>query len=273
MFSIGDFARHGQVSVRMLRHYDAVGLLRPARVDPATGYRFYTAAQLARLNRVVALKELGFSLEQVGRMLEPGPDVAELRGMLALRRAELEQRIDADRARLTEVEARLRIIEKEGVMPDHDVVVKSVPAVRVAESTGVAAGFEPSAISPVIGPLFAELSDRLAAAGIPIAGPAIAYYEPREDGSVTIHACVPVTVEPAAAPGFSIVDLPALARAATTVHHGNVAEIGAAWQALGRWVEDNGYRTGAPVREVTLAWTPDDPAGWVTELQEPLAAR
>ncbi|MFD6215421.1 MerR family transcriptional regulator, partial [Nocardia salmonicida] len=70
MFSIGDFARHGQVSVRMLRHYDAVGLLPPARVDAATGYRFYAAAQLARLNRLIALKELGFTLEQVGRMLE-----------------------------------------------------------------------------------------------------------------------------------------------------------------------------------------------------------
>ena len=59
MFSIGDFARHGRVSVRMLRHYDALGLLRPAHVDPVTGYRSYRAAQLSRLNRIVALKELG----------------------------------------------------------------------------------------------------------------------------------------------------------------------------------------------------------------------
>ncbi|MGS2809705.1 MerR family transcriptional regulator [Nocardia sp. MW-W600-9] len=272
MFSIGDFARHGQVSVRMLRHYDAVGLLRPARVDPATGYRFYTAAQLARLNRLVALKDLGFTLEQVGRMLDPGPAAEELRGMLTLRRAELEQRIAADHARLTDVEARLRIIEKEGVMPDQEVVLKPVAAVRVAESTGSAAGFEPQAISPVIQPLFSDLADRLAQANIAIAGPAIAYYDAREDGTVGVHACIPVAVEPEAAPGFSIVDLPALTTVATTVYHGDVAEIGTAWQALGRWVEDNGYRTAAPVREVTLAWTPD-PAGWVTELQEPLAPR
>ncbi|MCA2209026.1 MerR family transcriptional regulator [Nocardia rosealba] len=272
MFSIGDFARHGQVSVRMLRHYDAVGLLRPARVDPATGYRFYSAAQLARLNRIVALKGLGFSLEQVGRMLEPGPQPRELRGMLTLRRAELEQRLAADRARLTEVEARLRIIEKEGVMPEQDVVIKSVPAVRVARSSGVAAGFEPAHVSPVIQPLFEGLSDRLAQAGIAIAGPAIAYYEPADDGTVRVHACVPVNAEPGAVPDISIVDLPAHDRVATTVYHGNVSGIGEAWQELGRWVEDNGYRTAAPVREVTLEWTPD-PNGWVTELQEPLAAR
>jgi DNA-binding transcriptional MerR regulator len=70
MFSIGGFARHGRVSVRMLRHYDAIGLLRPACVDPASGYRFYQASQLAQLNRVVALKDLGFSLQQVQAIID-----------------------------------------------------------------------------------------------------------------------------------------------------------------------------------------------------------
>ncbi|MFD3937000.1 helix-turn-helix domain-containing protein, partial [Streptomyces sp. NPDC058618] len=89
MFTIGDFAKHGRVSVRMLRHYDALGLLRPARVDPFTGYRSYEAGQLARLNRVIALKELGFSLDQVGTILDERVSAEELRGMLRLRRAEL----------------------------------------------------------------------------------------------------------------------------------------------------------------------------------------
>jgi DNA-binding transcriptional MerR regulator len=76
MFTIGDFARHGRVSVRMLRHYDAIGLLRPAHVDPASGYRCYEADQLARLNRVIALKDLGFTLQQVQTILDEqvGPD-------------------------------------------------------------------------------------------------------------------------------------------------------------------------------------------------------
>lgn len=89
MFSIGDFARHGRVSVRMLRHYDALGLLRPARVDPATGYRSYAAGQLARLNRIVALKDLGFTLDQVATLLADEIPAEQVRGMLTLRRAEL----------------------------------------------------------------------------------------------------------------------------------------------------------------------------------------
>src|SRR5690348_9424416 len=130
MLSIGDFARLGRVSLRMLRHYDAIGLLPPAQVDPASGYRFYHADQLRRLNRVIALKELGFTLEQVRAIIDDKVDVAELRGMLRLRRAQLEAQLTADARRLTGVEARLRMIEKEGHMTTEDVVLKQVAPVR-----------------------------------------------------------------------------------------------------------------------------------------------
>ncbi|MEV6430493.1 MerR family transcriptional regulator [Nocardia sp. NPDC051463] len=271
MFSIGDFARHGRVSVRMLRHYDATGLLRPDRVDAVSGYRYYEAGQLARLNRIVALKDLGFTLEQVGRILDDRVDSAALRGMLTLRRAELEQRISDDRARLVQVETRLRIIEKEGAMPANDVVIKSIPAVRVAELTGVAGDFEPQSIGPVVGPLFEEVCERLARAGVAIVGPAIAYYEENTtgDGSVLVHAAVPVDIEPDAAHDFAVVDLPALTQAATVVHRGSMDDVLEPWQALGRWIDANGYKSAGYDREVTLEYT-EDPSGWVTELQEPI---
>src|ERR1700756_5188640 len=102
MFTIGDFARHGRVSVRMLRHYDATGLLRPARVDPASGYRFYEADQLARLNRIIALKNLGFTLNQAHAMLDEHISTEQLRGMLRLRQAELQSAIAADTFRLAQ---------------------------------------------------------------------------------------------------------------------------------------------------------------------------
>lgn len=202
MFTIGDFARHGRVSVRMLRHYDATGLLRPAHVDPATGYRHYTAAQLARLNRVIALKDLGFTLQQVQDILDEKVTTEELRGMLRLRRAELEVTMAAAAARLVQVEARLRSIESEGHMPTNDVVIKTVPPIRVAELTATAASYEPEHISPVIGPLYDELFRRLDAAGITPAGPGVAYYEdvPEGDGRISVHAAVQVEAPSRTAP-------------------------------------------------------------------------
>jgi DNA-binding transcriptional MerR regulator len=97
MLTIGDFARLGQVSPRMLRHYDEIGLLSPDRVDPATGYRYYTAHQLARLHRVVALRDLGFNLDQIGPVLDEELTVDELRGMLRMRRAQIEATVEEGR--------------------------------------------------------------------------------------------------------------------------------------------------------------------------------
>ena len=110
MFTIGDFARHGRVSVRMLRHYDAIGLLRPAHVDPTSAHRHYEAGQLAQLNRIVALKDLGFTLEQVRAMLDEQVGVEQVRGMLTLRRAELATTLATEALRLTRIEARLRMM-------------------------------------------------------------------------------------------------------------------------------------------------------------------
>lgn len=270
MFTIGDFARYGRVSVRMLRHYDATGLLHPARVDPASGYRYYEAGQLARLNRIIALKDLGFTLGEVRVMLSEQVSAEQLRGMLRLRRAELATRIAADTARLAQVEARLSIIETEGAMPASDIQVKQIPAVRVAELTAIAAGLEPDSITPVIRPLYAELGNRLGQAGLTPVAPAIAWYSDAPDGEgVVVHASLPVSTGPDSGQGFRITDLPAIGRAATVVHRGPMSSVLVTIQTLARWIEANGYRSAGYPRELYLE-CPDDEDKWVTELQEPI---
>ncbi|MEU1246818.1 MerR family transcriptional regulator [Micromonospora arida] len=269
MFTIGDFARLGRVSVRMLRHYDSIGLLRPASVDPHTGYRFYRADQLRRLNRVIALKELGLTLEQVRAIVDDAVDVAELRGMLRLRRSQLAEQLAADTARLAAVEARLRMIESEGRMTTQDVVLKELAPARVAELSAVAASYQGEDIGPVIQPLYPELFRRLSAAGVNPTGPAIAWYEPADAGgdAVVVHAGVLVDAEPAAAPDVTVRDLPALRSAATIIHHGAMDDVEPSMQALARWIEENGYRTDGFAREVYLDYCADTPEKGVTELQ------
>ncbi|HBK59780.1 MAG TPA: MerR family transcriptional regulator, partial [Firmicutes bacterium] len=93
MLKIGDFSRLSLVSVKTLRYYDELGLLKPSRVHDFTGYRYYTAEQLPRLNRILALKDLGLSLEQIGVLLNKEVSSEELRGMLRLKQAEVQGRI------------------------------------------------------------------------------------------------------------------------------------------------------------------------------------
>jgi DNA-binding transcriptional MerR regulator len=273
MFTIGDFARLGQVSIRMLRHYDTLGLLRPARVDPWTGYRYYEAGQLSRLNRVIALKDLGFSLQQVGEVLDAKVGTEELRGMLRLRQAELAESVAAATARLAQVETRLRTIESEGLMPTDEVVLKSLPAARVAVATGLARSFDPRHIGPVIGPLYQALHERLTTLGVTATGPDIAWYEPEGDGAlgegITVHAGITVSVEPGAVPGLDVVELPAVERAATIVHHGSMDRVLGTVQTLARWIEASGEEADRLGRELYLqSCGPQEE--WVTEIQWPL---
>jgi DNA-binding transcriptional MerR regulator len=281
MLSIGEFARILGVSVRMLRHYDALGLLVPARVDPFTGYRHYTAAQLDRGNRLIALKELGFTLDQIGPVLDAQLPAAELRGMLLLRRAQVAEQIAADQARLTEIERRLRSIEGiEGIegeaMSTLQFVEKPLAAVRVAQIVG-SVDDQPQ-IGPTVGPMFQRLGTALARRGVRLDQPAIAWYRPEGDAMV-VAAAFPVTpadlpeVEPElAAEGVELATLEAAGKAVTVLHHGGMEGIGETWQSLMRHVEDSGRQLAGVAREVYLHMPMDeDPSTWVMELQQPVA--
>lgn len=266
MFNIGEFARLGRVSVRMLRHYDAISVLTPAAVDPDSSYRLYSIDQLPRLNRLIALKDLGFKLEQVRVMLDESVDAEELTGMLRLRRAELEAQISADSGRLARVEARLRAIQEEGQMITQNVELKSVPAIRVAELRGTAGSWAPEDIGPEIRSLFERLGERLGAAGVTPVGQPIALYEPRDDDSITVCAALPVDAATGASDGFAVTELPAVERAATLLHHGSMDGVVPSYEALQLWIDENRLRTVGLSREVTLQ-CPADLDGWVTELQ------
>ncbi len=139
MIKIGDFSKLSQVSIKALRYYDEMELLKPISVDRFTSYRYYSVSQLPRLNRILALKDLGLSLEQIGQVLNQGISPEQLRGMLRLKHAELQQDITEEQARLARVEARLNHIAMEGVMPNYEVVLKQVEPQLVAEVRGTVA--------------------------------------------------------------------------------------------------------------------------------------
>jgi DNA-binding transcriptional MerR regulator len=112
MFRIGEFAQIAQVSTRQLRFYDQIGLLRPGHTDPQTGYRYYAIHQLSRLNAILALKDLGLMLDQIGSLLDEAISSEELRGMLLLKRAEAERAIRIEEQRLRHIESRIAQIGK-----------------------------------------------------------------------------------------------------------------------------------------------------------------
>ena len=273
MYSIGDLSQLGGVTPRMLRHYHDLGLLVPAEVDEATGYRRYDESQLADLLQVLALKGLGFTLAEIGRVIDGGVGPSELRGMLLLRRTELESERDAAAARLALVEAHIHRLENQmSGQPTHDITVATtrLPAVHLAVASGVSASFASADIGPVIQPLYPKLFEALNAAGVDIVGPSIAYYDDDAGGGIGVHAGFPIDASVTQVPGLEVVDLPGVDLAATAIHRGDMATVDVdTVEPVLDWIRTHGFRTTGYSRELYLE-CPDDITQWRTEMQFPL---
>jgi DNA-binding transcriptional MerR regulator/effector-binding domain-containing protein len=252
MFSIGEFARMGTVSIRTLRHYDEIGLLRPAHVDPETGYRSYSADQLGQLNRIIALKDLGFSLTQTGKLLS-GITVEELRGMLALRRAQLEQELEEYTSRLLGVEARLRYIEGEDAMPADDITVKKIPAMGVVAIGATAPGYAPEQVIEPVNRSRVKF-DELGIPGlVKVTGPYLLFFEDNKGDDITVYVALPVAEPPAELPPPArYLVLPAI-EAVVAVRNGRASSIfPAVFHDLVHYADAHGFQTTGPVRDIWI---------------------
>jgi DNA-binding transcriptional MerR regulator len=272
MFSIGEFARLGGVSIRTLRHYDEIGQLRPTAVDTDTGYRGYSAAQLGQINRIMALKELGLSLIQVRLMLD-GVTLGELCGMLLLRRAQLEHELDQHKNQLLGIEARLRSIAREDDMPADDIVAKTIPTTGVVVIAGRAPGFGAANIVPVVNQLVAQFDQLGIHDRVKEAGPRIIFYEREHGEDVTVLLALPVTEPPAELPVPARYRVLPEIEAAIAVRSGPAASIfPMVYHDLVRWIEERGYHpVPGPGREVWVHDKDDiaDPGPQVFEIQLP----
>ncbi|HKP23841.1 MAG TPA: MerR family transcriptional regulator [Dongiaceae bacterium] len=272
MFRIGEFSQIARVSGRLLRYYDSIGLLRPQRIDPETGYRYYSAAQLERLNRILALKDLGLSLDQVARMLDDKISTAEIRGMLALKKAELERSLAEEAARLRHIESRLIQIEQQGTLGDYDVVLKTGAATPVLSTRAVYPDFDE---------VIAALREIVLAVRTQVAAAArenmvvIAHCDFDDENldleiGVTLNRAVNKPVRLPSGAQLALTELPASATLATIVRSGPLYQSHLAFGRLGVWMEANDYAIAGPCREIFLDMPfqlPGDPA---VEIQFPV---
>jgi len=274
MFRIGDFSKIARVSGRLLRYYDSIGLLSPKRIDRATGYRYYAADQLGRLNKILALKELGLSLEQIALLLDGRISNDEIRGMFMLKKAELERSLNDEALRLRNVESRLMQIDVTGGVEDYDVVLKSSraqPYLACRRTFGDFAGaigalkevahfgvrrIQESQRDALVVVAHSDFDDESLDLEIG--------FSLREDRERPIVLPSGAELRPAA--------LPEVERLATLVRSGPNYQSHLAFGALGLWMEANRFEIDGPSREVFLRmpFEPPDPDDAVVEIQFPV---
>lgn len=258
MFRIGEFSRLGQVTIDTLRHYDALNLLKPAKVDPFTGYRYYSADQLQSLNRILALKELGFSLEEIARILQEPLTNDQLRGMLKMQMVTAERELQSTQSRLDQITARLKYLDMEEQMPAYEVTLKTVEPLTIAAIREVVPKVEQ--MPERCGAMFQAVAEWMIANKLSIGSPMTRYFNEGYTNENIDTECAFIVLNPDAAqssrPDAPIViqELPAVPTMATTIATGDfyqqVGGLTPAYNALGRWIGDNEYQIVGPPREL-----------------------
>jgi len=268
VLKIGDFSKLSRVSVKTLRYYDQVGLLRPSLVDHFSSYRYYTIHQLPRLNRILAYKDLGFSLEQIARLLDEDLPPAQMRGMLRMRQAEIQDNLEAEQARLARIEARLSQIEQEDQVSSQEIIIKKLEPQLVASVRGrMPNPWEQKA-------LWEELEAYLAQSGVHPSGACLTIYHDPEyrESDFDMEVCEPIDANLQENPRVKVYTLPGHESMACILHAGSYENFSTTYRTILAWIEANGFRITGPNREVYLHNVDhtNNPAEYLTEVQFPV---
>jgi DNA-binding transcriptional MerR regulator len=253
VFLIGEFSQIARVSKRLLHYYDEIGLLKPVYIDPRTGYRYYSARQLPRLNRILALKDLGLDLDHIAVMMQANVSDEEIHGMLLLKEAEVEQRVLDDLQRLRRIKARLQQNQR----PDEalEVVVKAIPAQHFLSIRALIPS--PQELLQLVQQVQSVLPSKVDRRVLgPFAGVVYTHGFTPTNNDVEVGYLLKKPIETPIPLSEGRVlrmrELPAVETMATAVQTGGPELVFAALGRIGQWIEANGYRMAGPYREISV---------------------
>ncbi|UHA73696.1 MerR family transcriptional regulator [Paenibacillus sp. 481] len=264
MFKISEFSKLSKVSVKALRFYDQMQLLKPAHIDDVTGYRYYAAEQLLELNRILAFKELGFTLQQIVPLLQEQVSLEQIKGMFKVKKAEIQSVLRNEQEKLARLEERLQQLEAEQEINLQHVVLKEVEPQWVAS-------FRSKATIVDIPHLFQQLDSAL--------GKHVSNVQPRLallhgcaacDEKMEIEVARPLSREINMHAPFTVQCIPHHPLMATIVQRlTHRCEISTASASLAMWIEKNGYvlTAGEPRRELYFFEDEHAMEPFMTEIQ------
>jgi len=248
IFLSGEFSQIARVSKRLLHYYDEIGLLKPAHIDPQTGYRYYSVRQLPRLNRILALKDLGLALDHIARMMQADISDEEIRGMLLLKKAEVQQTLLEEMQRLRRIEARLQ----QTIIPSPQEMLQLVQHIQRILPSRV----DPRALGPFAGVVYTDgftLKNNDVELGYLLKKPVAELIALSEEYVLQMH------------------ELPAVPTMATAVQTGGPDLVFVALGRIAHWIEANGYRIVGPYREIGVELPGSDTFDeMIIEVQMPL---
>jgi len=270
MFKIGIFSKMNKITVKTLRHYDEIGLFKPCHVEEITGYRYYSASQMPRLFRILALKQIGFSLTEIIEMVEKDMPSVRLIDYLEGKQSAVLKTIDGEQKRLNQIQSYLKILKQEEKSMNYDVIIKELPEVIVASMRRRIPNYDTFCeIYPEMGRYMAEQKAKCA-----VPGYCFSMYHDGEykESDIDVEICEAVMEFYEDTDTLKFKKIDSVKTAACIIHKGPYNTIGMAYSAVMKCIEENGYEIIGMPRESYLdgIWNKEDPEEWITEVQVPV---
>ena len=275
MFKISEFSKIAQVPASLLRYYDKISLFSPMHIDDMNQYRYYDASQLPTLSRILALKELGLSLEQITKLVQEDVSAEEIRGMFTLRKVQIEQSLQEEAAGLKVVETRLKQLERSATNEREDILIKSIPAqaflsVRKICTNPLDALAAIMELQNIAKPRFGRRAGHIVAV---LHSEAFDLERIDVEVGFTVDKILDKEVTLPSGTVLHPSELPAIETAVCSVRVGGFENGYLNYGDLGIWLESNNFDLSTPHREVMIVPPmPDQMDEAVVEIQLPLRA-
>lgn len=268
MFKIGEFSKLTQVSVRMLRYYDEMGLLKPAKIDSWTGYRMYSADQIPILNKIVYLRDSGFNVSEIAIAINQRSDTSLIE-QLNQKHIEVTANIQAEQAKLKKLEIAKAELLHEKNETHYNVTIKSIPSYHVLSLRRVIPDYYAE------GELWKELSEFVDQYKIDITNETFSIYhdEDYRENNVDVELCAFVNKAGQDHGAFKFRHTTPVPVMACTMVYGEFSNIAAAFLSFAKWLQENSqYKMNGTSRQIVHRgpWNEEDPQKYLTEIQIPL---
>jgi len=268
MFKIGDFSKLSRISIRMLRYYDSKGLLKPNKVDDFTGYRYYSSEQIHMINKIHAMKEMGFNVSEIKILISDENSKDQILVLLNSRKREIIDTVNEEEEKLSKVNTLIKMISMEDKNMKYEIAVKNMPKQKVASLRDTIPKYEDEGI------LWEELQEICKEKDIKPDGPIYAIYhdEGYKEKDVDVELAMVIDNDIEETDRFKNSSLEKVEKMAVIMHRGRFEEMTKAYEALGTWLESNELEIYAPTRVIYHKgpWSENDPEDYLTEIQAPV---
>lgn len=268
MFKIGDFSKFAKVSVRMLRYYEKNGLISPEKVDDFTGYRYYSAKQIKRLNQIVILRDLGFNVAEIALYLTIESPLKH--------KEMLQDKINVTKVTIKNEKIRLRMLEKATVAIDkkeqdnmeYNVEIKSLPSFKAVSYKKTESSYEDE------GKLWGEMAQKMGMNNIATTGVFYAEFLDgmAKQGDVEVEIAMSVDKLGDDVDGLVFKETEHIDKAVCVLVPGDYSNINPAFEYLANYIEENNLEINGNPRQVPIKSPYDEknPENYLTELQMPV---